>query len=440
MPWSRYSPSPPKRSSSFSTSERILFGVAVLLLAIGIGGWWLTIHGQPKKEVPLIGGTFVEGVVADSPTKVDRIIASMTNIGLTYRDQDGVIQPALAKSWSISDDKKTYTFQIKDGYATDGLLAAIKSNKTNWEGIQITAPTNQTLQFTLPEPLSLFLGTTTQPLFPFGPYQIAKRDQKEVILGSNSHFVLGEPYISKVVVKIYATQDEMLKALNDDSVNASADFEDKAPDRFQKNTISLPRYYVLFFNMTRSALKKPEDRLRIINQTDGPEVSYTLLTNQSDSSRQLAEKLSQDLKSKHINLQVTSKNSLSLQKDDIPKRQFDLLIQGINYGVTPDYYPLWHSSQVNPPGLNISGVKDKELDKLLEAARHEPDPAKQQELTKNIADYLAKNGLQQILGQDSFNYWVDHSIKGVQYGKIDEGSERFSLLWRWYIKSKIVKK
>ncbi len=425
------------RSWGFSPFERWLAIGAVVALLVGSLGLYSTYRKLPRHEVPVVGGTYVEGVVNDSPTKVDQVIASLTNSGLTYRDTDGTIKPDLASSWDISSDNKSYTFHLREGLSSQTFLSIIKANKTDWTGMEILAPTPQTLQFNLPEPLSPFLATTTKALFPFGPYEIATRDKSQVTLRSRPNFVLGEPYLSQFQIKIYDMQDQLVKAIQNDDVTGSADFPAGGVSGFKDYSIDLPHYYVLFFNTTKTNLKKVSDRQRIINKTDGPPETLTLATNQSDVMSNLATKLAADLKPSHINLKIDKQSSVTLQKDTIPKRQFDLLLYGVNYGVDPYYYPFWHSSQATATGLNISDVRDKNLDTLLDNARHELDPTKRADITKSIQDYLTSNALQEVLGQEKFNYWVSPSIKGVQYGKIEEGSERFGLVWRWYSKSKL---
>ena len=72
-----------------------------------------------------------------------------------------------------------------------------------------------------------------------------------------------------------------------------------------------------------------------------------------------------------INLDV--KDNVSLQKTVIPKRDYDLLLYGLDYGEDPDPYPFWHSSQIKDDGKNLSNFKNVKADKLLEAARQEFD-------------------------------------------------------------------
>ncbi len=423
---------------SLTRPEKIAAIVALIVLLLGLFGYFYD-RSQRKHEVPIQSGTYTEGVIADSPTKVERIVARLTNLGLTYRDNDNSIKPALAESWEVSNDNKTYTFRLRSGYDAAGLLATIQSSKTNWQGIDIAAPDGKTLVFRLQEPLSLFLATTTAAIFPFGPYKIVKRDDQGVVLRSNPEFVLGEPFIPKFVLRTFSTNAQLMKAAKEGEIQGTADFSETVPRAFQEYTVELPRYYILLFNTTRPVFKKVEDRQRVIAESDGPEVKYTLVTSQSGIASDLTDALAKAVASKHITLDVQKKNSLTLQKEEIQKRDFDLLLIGINYGVDRDYYPFWHSSQVASPGLNIGGVKDRDLDGLLETARREPDPVKRAALNGQIETSLTQKAYQKIVNQEKFEFWVNKRIRGVTYGTIEDGTNRFQLVWRWYIKSKKVK-
>jgi ABC-type transport system substrate-binding protein len=242
------------------------------------------------------------------------------------------------------------------------------------------------------------------------------------------------------VVKSYESKEQLLKAAEQGEIDGSADFGELNERSFVAHSLELPRYHVLFFNMQRPALKKIEDRQRVMNAQDGAAVSYTLVTSQSGASSDFADTLARELAQKHITLTILKKTSATLQKEDIAKREFDMLLYGINYGIERDYYPFWHSSQVGANGLNISGVKDKELDTLLETARREADLTKREAINKQIETFLTEKALQKVISQEKFNFWVRKSIKGAKYGTIiEDGNDRFALVWQWYVKSKKVK-
>lgn len=112
--------------------------------------------------------------------------------GLTRYDKDGKIAPAMAKSWNISEDGKTYTFQLRDAKWSDGSPVTTKDFKYAWmralspelaseyayqlfyikgaeaynggkgkaEDVAITAVDDKTLKVELTEPAPQFLGLT----------------------------------------------------------------------------------------------------------------------------------------------------------------------------------------------------------------------------------------------------------------------------------------
>jgi len=61
--------------------------------------------------------------------------------GLVKLDDNGQVVPALAKSWTVSDDRKTYTFQLQEGvtfsngdaFTADDAVFSIDRVKTDWK-------------------------------------------------------------------------------------------------------------------------------------------------------------------------------------------------------------------------------------------------------------------------------------------------------------------
>jgi peptide/nickel transport system substrate-binding protein len=111
---------------------------------------------------------------------------------------------------------------------------------------------------------------------------------------------------------------------------------------------------------------------------------------------------------------------------------FEAVVVDINVGLDPDLYPILASTQTRSGGLNIAGIQDQNLDKLLAAAR------KPGSKTARVAAYRA---LEKALG--TANYVlpicfrdeivvVRNTVSGPTIRPISDGSERFwdVLTWR----------
>jgi peptide/nickel transport system substrate-binding protein len=73
--------------------------------------------------VPKTGGSYTEGLIGVphyinpllASNDVDRDLSSVIFSGLMKMDAKGQLVPDLAEGYTISDDKKTYTFKLRDG-------------------------------------------------------------------------------------------------------------------------------------------------------------------------------------------------------------------------------------------------------------------------------------------------------------------------------------
>lgn len=99
---------------------------------------------------PVSGGTLTWGVTTE-PACFDPHRSSQQNAfwvirnyvdSLVYKQRDGSYSPWLAKSWSVSDDGKTYTFNLRDDvHFTDGTPFDAQAVKANFDYIIANAAT-----------------------------------------------------------------------------------------------------------------------------------------------------------------------------------------------------------------------------------------------------------------------------------------------------------
>lgn len=144
--------------------------------------------------VPATGGAFTEGVVGtprrlnplfSDPFPIERDLVNLVFEGLTRVNEKGVLEPALAQSWVVSDDGRIVTFTLRqdvvwhdgqpftaadvaytygliqqEGFPGPAALAQL------WHEVGINQVDDFTIAFALPEPFSPFLEATTRGILP----------------------------------------------------------------------------------------------------------------------------------------------------------------------------------------------------------------------------------------------------------------------------------
>ena len=137
-----------------------------------------------------------------------------------------------------------------------------------------------------------------------------------------------------------------------------------------------------------------------------------------------------------VDLQIVQSSQIS--RDVIKSRNYQALLFGIIVGASADPYPFWHSSQAADPGLNLTMLASRTVDKLLEDARNAADAEKQQEDYQDFAETIATEIPAVFLYNPTYTYVVDKKIKGINTTRITVPADRFNNLPNWYINTKRV--
>ena len=174
---------------------QLLLAVVCLGLVVSVLGVEFQSKGLCSELVPAGGGRLSEGIVG-LPTYLNPLLSDQNLIdqhlvdlifdGLTRYDESGLLIPALAESWTISEDGRVYTFQLNEkAYWHDGQplssddvrftydllkqddFPASEGMKSIWKSISIEVLNENEIQFEIPEPYGPFLEATTVGLLPF---------------------------------------------------------------------------------------------------------------------------------------------------------------------------------------------------------------------------------------------------------------------------------
>ena len=226
------------------------------------------------KIAPGYGGTYTEGVVGQprfinpiygETDDVDRSLIDLVYSGLMTYDKDGKIINDLVKSHQVSDDGKTYTFQLKDNvFWQDGMpitandvIYTIKTiqnsdykspQRANWLNVDAEKLTDNSFTFKLNSPYNSFLENCTVKIIPahiwqnvlpenfalvslqpatnwFGPihsFQLKPRQHwfyKKRHSNFQHKYYNKVPYISNIYFDFFNNKDNLIQAANQKTID-----------------------------------------------------------------------------------------------------------------------------------------------------------------------------------------------------------------------------
>lgn len=124
-----------------------------------------------------------------------------------------------------------------------------------------------------------------------------------------------------------------------------------------------------------------------------------------------------------------------LNQNIIKTRKYDSLLFGEIIGRDGDLYPFWHSSQRNPPGLNIAMYANVKADKALESLRKTTNADQTRYLLETLEKELENDQPAVLTYSPDFIYVIPNKVKGVKVGTLTYPGERFSNVNKWYIET-----
>jgi len=113
-------------------------------------------------------------------------------------------------------------------------------------------------------------------------------------------------------------------------------------------------------------------------------------------------------------------------------RNYDAILFGEVVGRSLDLFALWHSSQRNDPGLNLSLYANADADKALAAARAETDAEARFGLLREFLAEVKGDKPAVFLYAPEIIYLLPSYVHGVELGTVTEPRERFANVHEWY--------
>lgn len=149
----------------------------------------------------------------------------------------------------------------------------------------------------------------------------------------------------------------------------------------------------------------------------------------------MAQKIKEDLEKIGIIIHIKQIDLDEIETETIPKRDYQILLFGEMYAKIKDPYSFWHSSQIEG-GINLSNLKDENLDKLLIEIKTEFNEEKRRNLLQSFDEFILKNIPAVFLVNPTVFYFVKENVGGVTINNINSVEERFQEIHKWYKKEK----
>lgn len=362
------------------------------------------------------------------------IILDKLSQGLTQIDETGRAVPGLAKSWTVSEDGKSYVFNLNQSKIWhDGTLLSAKDINIAIEHVLTEVVDNNTIKFSLEQPYAPFPTVLSKPLFKnrltgTGSFRLKRLSQN----GEFTDSITIENGVRTEIYKFYPSSADAVTALKLGEVDEIRDLISITDvpkwDQFEiKPDQHLDRYLAVLFNTqdkllaeksVRQALayaipNKPSNENRVISPISKSSWAYNPLVKPYNWDIPQAKELLKGLEEiNSAKLEISTFLPYLSQAEEIAAAwtdlgipasvkvtlvlpsEFQVLITGQQIPADPDQYVFWHSTQPT----NLTKYANPKVDKLLEDGREILDENKRQEIYRDFQRFLLEDPPAVFLG------------------------------------------
>jgi len=174
-----------------------------------------------------------------------------------------------------------------------------------------------------------------------------------------------------------------------------------------------------------------------VRDKNGVKLAFEVATSSETARVAAATEIQDDLKRVGIAMTIKAVSFGELSEGIIPGRAYDALLIGVTGTGDPEPYPLFHSSEIAPPGHNFSGYFTLPIDRALESARRTSDAAKRFELIVPVFQAIAHECPVIFLYFSDYLYAQNKQVQGLRIMPITSPSERLWNVADWYVRTKI---
>jgi len=174
-----------------------------------------------------------------------------------------------------------------------------------------------------------------------------------------------------------------------------------------------------------------------VRDKGGVKLAFGISTSDEPARVAAALQIIDDLRQVGIAAELRAQPFSVLVEKVVRERGYDALLTGITGSGDPDPYPLFHSSEIDDPGHNLSGYFTLPLDRALENSRRTSDQAKRLELIAPVFQAIATEVPVVFLYFSDYLYAQSKQVQGIRIMPIIAPSDRLWNAQDWYVKTAI---
>lgn len=410
--------------------EKVLLALLSVVIVIS-GTFWYRQATRSQNGLPTAGGTYVEGITGGE-AEAQLIASKITKAGLFTFDKQGNLQNLLIDGWTVNADKTEYHFHLLGDVSSSEILDALNQNVDVF-GQAIIEANGQDISIKLAQsdpdvPLLL-----TEPLFDYGPYKLSKLSNETTVLTRSTRAHAVSAYLNKIVIQNYGSEDELKVAIEKNRIDGATLSDNTfTNENFDTVSLKLPEYYVLIFNINRTPFRTSSYRQQVIQANGAAQDAFSLTVEDQEPYLTLANNLVASWKNAGIPVTLSIKSQSDIQSKIAPSRDFQALLTGINYGYEYNPYYIWSSTQIRPPGNNLSGIKNDQIDAILNQIGEETNVVRRQTLIDGLHQTLKDQSVAVVLQQQQSNILVSKGVGFVAPASLIAAEDKWdSVAWWW---------
>ena len=176
-----------------------------------------------------------------------------------------------------------------------------------------------------------------------------------------------------------------------------------------------------------------------VRRKGGTRLAFALSTTNDASRVAIAVDLSKQWRAIGAEVDVQPLEASTFISGYVLPRKFEAALVTVDPGPDPDPYPFWHSSQIAPPGLNLSDYSDPRIDDRTERARQTTDTARRRDLYADFENFLIADAPQVPHYAPASIYVQRTRVQGFEPSLLFTAASRFWNVGDWYVRSVVPK-